>query len=314
MSLLVVAVLGRGPVEVDTPVAAADDLGLTRGDGCFEGCRIRRAAPGAAPVPTAGQGPAPAAALDNLDAHLARMARSAAALEIAFDEAAWRELVAEAAAAWAAGYPGDLEAAVKLVLTRGRPGSPAPTGFLTVSSLGPELLRQRREGITVSTLARGTSATAFTGAPWLLGGVKTLSYAVNMAAQREAARRGADDSVYVSSDGWVLESPTSSLVWAVDGTLYTVPAGANGILASTTLQLLFARAAATGRRCDFAPARVADLLAADVLVSLSSVRGPVQVVTVDGRPQRANAAGIEALAACRALTDFAPVAADRSWR
>ena len=68
----------------------ADDAGLTRGDGCFEGCRLRVARR--------------RAGVDKLDAHLARMARSAAALEIGFD-AAPGALLDEAAAAWVAANP-----------------------------------------------------------------------------------------------------------------------------------------------------------------------------------------------------------------
>lgn len=309
MSLQVVGILGRGLVDVDTPVAAADDLGLTRGDGCFEGLRLRRR-PDPDPDPTAGPAGRGGAGVDKLDLHLARMRRSAASLGIAFDEAAWRGLVADAAAAWAGGFPAEDEAAVKLVLTRGRPDAPdGPTGFLTISSLGAALLRQRRDGISVVTLDRGTAAAAYAGAPWLMGGVKTLSYVVNMAAQREAVRRGADDALYVSADGWVLESPTSSIVWAVGGVLHTVADGANGILASTTLALLFSRAAAAGRPTAATSVRLADLLAADVVVSVSSVRGPVRVVAVDGVPLAATRAGLEVLADCQDLTDFPAAAA-----
>jgi 4-amino-4-deoxychorismate lyase len=255
----VVAVLGRGVVDPAAPVIRPDDPGLTRGDGCFEGCRLVDGA------------------IDKLDAHLARMARSAAALEIAFDPDEWRPLVAAAVTEWGDGG----EAAVKLLLTRGAPGD-RPHGFVAIGPLPADYPRQRREGLRVCTLDRGYPADAFADAPWLLGGVKLLSYGVNMAAQREAARRGLDEAVFVSSDGFVLEAPTGTVVWAVGRTLHTTPRGATGILGGTTQDRLFARARDAGwQTCDTL-ARVDDLHAADVVWIVSSVRGPVDVVELDG--------------------------------
>jgi len=268
VSVSLLAVLGVGVVDTASPVITADDPGLTRGDGCFEGCRVRTAADGHS-------------AVDKLDAHLARMGRSARALEISFDRSVWSEFVLDTLAAWT--IPG--EWAMKLLLTRGAPDS-APTGLLTISPLPESYPAQRRDGIAVITLARGFPADAFTDAPWLLGGVKTLSYAVNMAAQREAARRGADDVIFTSSDGLVLEAPTSSVVWFAGGTLHTTPQGPSGILGGTTQQLLFERAAAAGLPTATTPARVAQLRAADSLWLVGSVRGPVDVVTLDGEPRR----------------------------
>src|SRR5579875_2210113 len=103
MTISALAVLGRGIVEPDTPLATAEDVGLTRGDGCFEGLRIRRRAGGAE--------------IDALDGHLARMGRSTARLGIPFDEEAWRALAAALAGEWHA-TTGETEAAVKFVLTR----------------------------------------------------------------------------------------------------------------------------------------------------------------------------------------------------
>jgi 4-amino-4-deoxychorismate lyase len=266
VTVRLLGVLGTGLVDPDQPVLRADDLGLTRGDGCFEGCRIVTTADGVS-------------AVDKLDAHLARMARSAEALELPFQAADWRSLVGQACAAWR--EPG--EAAMKLILTRGRLDGGPPAGLLTVSPLPQDYPRQRRDGLRVVTLYRGMAADAFTDAPWLLGGVKTLSYAVNMAAQREAQRRGADDVIFVSSDGQVLESPTSSVVWSVGRTLYSPPPGANGILGGTTQQLLFSRAAAAGWGTESSSAAVADLHAADALWLIGSVRGPVDVVALDGK-------------------------------
>ncbi len=79
---MLLAVLGTGIVDPATPVIRADDPGVTRGDGCFEGIRLLT-------------GPDGSRQAAKLDRHLARMARSAAALEIAFDPAPWQELVAD---------------------------------------------------------------------------------------------------------------------------------------------------------------------------------------------------------------------------
>ncbi|MDT4944962.1 MAG: 4-amino-4-deoxychorismate lyase [Pseudonocardiales bacterium] len=272
MTVRLLGVLGTGLVDRDRPVLHADDLGLTRGDGCFEGCRIVTTAAGVS-------------AVDKLGAHLARMARSAEALELPFEAAAWRSLVGQACAAWRE----QGEAAMKLILTRGTVDGGPPVGLLTVSRLPQDYPRQRRDGLRVVTLSRGMAADAFTDAPWLLGGVKTLSYAVNMAAQREAQRRGADDVIFVSSDGQVLESPTSSVVWSVGRTLYSPPPGANGILGGTTQQLLFARAALAGWGTAGSSAAVADLHAADALWLIGSVRGPVDVVALDGKDRSRDA-------------------------
>jgi 4-amino-4-deoxychorismate lyase len=256
----VVAVLGVGVLDPSAPVIRADDAGLTRGDGCFEGCRLRDGR------------------VDKLEAHLARMTRSAAALAIPFDSGAWRELIALAVAAW----PEPGEAAVKLLLTRGPVGG-SPSGLVSIGPLPADYPRQRREGLKVVTLSRGTTSTAFAEAPWLLGGVKSLSYAINMAAQREAARRGADDAVFVSVDGVVLESPTGSVVWSIGETLHTTPTGPTGILAGTTQRRLFERAARAGWTTQESVAGVDDLHAADVAWLVGSVRGPVDIVELDGK-------------------------------
>jgi 4-amino-4-deoxychorismate lyase len=122
-----------------------------------------------------------------------------------------------------------------------------------------------------------------------------------MAAQRYAEERGCDDVILVSSDGAVLEAPTSSVVWSVGRRLYTVAAGATGILASTTQRLLFDRAAAAGWQCSEVAATVDDLHASDVVWLVGSVRGPVDVVELDGV---ARARRPEVDAEIRALAGF----------
>jgi 4-amino-4-deoxychorismate lyase len=275
VTVRLLAILGVGLLDPGTPVLQADDPGLTRGDGCFEGCRLVTTVDGIS-------------AVDQLDAHLARMSRSAAALDIAFDEPGWRALVTTATAAW----PEPGEAAMKLVLTRGAPSVGTPTGILTISRVPADYARQRRDGLRVISLTRGTASDAFADAPWLLGGVKTLSYAVNMAAQREAVSRGADDVLFVSADAQVLESTVSSVVWSVGRTLHTTPLGPTGILGGTVQELLFARAAAAGWRTSITSATVDDLHAADTLWLTGSVRGPVDVIELDGRARKRDVAAV----------------------
>jgi 4-amino-4-deoxychorismate lyase len=291
MTIDILALLGRGVVPPDTPVACADDTGLTRGDGCFEGLRLHREADGS-PV------------IGDLEAHLERMARSAGGLDIPFDRPAWAGLAATVAATWAAQHPDRAEALVKFVLTRGRPDSPTPTGFITVSPQPEGTADWRVDGIDVVTLARGYGAEAFAGAPWLLGGVKTLSYAVNMAAQRVAAERGAHDVIFVSADGWLLEGPTSSVVWAVGETLHTVAVGDNGILASITQQRLFDRAGEVGLATHTGQGTIDDLLAADVVMLVASGRGPVRVRTLDGKSLTVSPAAADVVRRCQEVTGF----------
>lgn len=242
-----VAVLGRGVVDdPDAPVLAAFDLGLTRGDGCFDATRIEVADDGSVHV-------------DHLDEHLARLARSAAALHLPeILTAAWRELVDQALAAWR--RPG--EAVLRLMHSRGSEWSSVgtPTGLLTISPLA-ESSRAQRNGISVVTLSLGRPAVMDEGTGWLLGGVKTLSYAVNMAAAREAARRGADDALFVGSDGLALEGPRAALIWREGDRLLTTRVDGTGILASVTQASIFDEATRDGVTAAY------DLIAADRLAS-----------------------------------------------
>jgi branched-chain amino acid aminotransferase len=68
----------------------------------------------------------------------------------------------------------------------------------------------------------------------LLAGVKSISYAANMAATRLAQNEGSDEAILISDDGRVLESPTASIFWAdSSGRLHT-PSLSEGILDSIT--------------------------------------------------------------------------------
>jgi 4-amino-4-deoxychorismate lyase len=248
-------------VPADRPVVTAFDAGLGRGDGVFESVAV---VDGRTPY---------------LADHLRRLGRSAAMLEIADPGVhAWRALAETALAAWDA----EAEGVLRLFLTRGEAAT--PTALALVAPVPAEVVRQREQGISVISLGLGVPASFPAGAPWLLGGAKTLSYAVNMAALRHAQRLGADDVVHTSLEGQLLEGPTSTVVWATDGELRTPPTD-SGILAGTTQARLFVRATEAGWPTRVVPGRLDDLHAADAVWLVSGIRGAARVHTLDGVPR-----------------------------
>jgi 4-amino-4-deoxychorismate lyase len=193
--------------------------------------------------------------------------------------------VAEACGAWSAGTEGVL----RLVCTRGVDEGEPATVYATIGEIGPAILRMRGEGIRVLTGTLGLSSGVRAAAPWLLGGAKTLSYAVNMASQRWAAAQGADDMLWVSTDGYALEAPTSSLVWLSGDVLCTVPAEETGILPGVTVRHLFDHAHEADFRAEQRMIRPAELSTVDGVWLVSSVRGPAEVRTLDGAELTASA-------------------------
>ena len=254
---------GAVRVPADQPVVTAFDQGLGRGDGVFESVLV-----------TGGGTP-------YLSPHLLRLARSAELLDLADPGAAvWQALLDAVLTGW----PATVDGACRLFLTRGLGEGEPPTALALLAPVPAETLRQRTEGVSVVSLGLGIPADFRAGAPWLLGGAKTLSYAVNMAAYRHAHAAGADDVVFTALEGQLLEGPTSTVVWAADGVLRTPPLQ-TGILAGTTVDRLFARAADAGWAAEVAVGTVADLHAADAVWLLSGIRGAATVHTLDGVPR-----------------------------
>ena len=270
-------------VPAGAPALRATVLAATRGDGIFETAAIRDGR-----VQAAG-------------AHLARFARSAAMLDLPAPDPD----VYTAAIEHGVSLLDDAsDAAVKYVLTRGDEEDPAagPLGWAHLH-VSEDFTAPRRDGVRVVLLSRGYALDVTETAPWLLQGAKTLSYAVNRAALREAARRDADDVVFTTTDGYVLEGPTSSLVARFGNTLVTTPPEA-GVLPGTTQQGMFDYAEGIGLTTEFRDVRVDELEVADALWLTSSVRLAVPVRAVDGVPRRVDGAltaAVNAYLAARTL-------------
>lgn len=258
--------------DPDTPVLHADELAAVRGDGVFETLLVRDGRPCL------------------LESHLARLSQSARMLDLPKpDLPAWRNAVGVGVQRWAAEHSSDQagDGVLRLVYSRGRESGGAPTAFITIGGLADRVAGARRDGVAAITLDRGLPLGA-ADMPWLVAGAKTLSYAVNMAALRHAARHGAGDVIFVSSDGYLLEGPRSTVVIATadesGAPLLLTPPPWYPILRGTTQQALFEVARSKGYDCDYRQLRPADLLTAQGVWLISSITLAARVHTLDGQP------------------------------
>lgn len=278
MTMLAIAVRGRGLVDPDEPVLHADDVALLRGRAAFETMRVYGGRPFA------------------LSEHLDRLASSAARIELPPVEKSELEQLAAIALA-AAGVP---DCVLRVYWTGGREGAESAEALALVSPLPGGYDELRSRGLRVISLQLAVDARLRATSPWLLGGVKSTSYAVNMAAEAEARRRGADDAVFVASDGTVLEGPVTN-VWWREGDLLLTPALELGILAGVTRSQVLRSAAALGYRVEEGWYPLERAAAAEEVFTSSSVREIMPVVELDGSPAGGGAPGPAALALQGAL-------------
>jgi branched-subunit amino acid aminotransferase/4-amino-4-deoxychorismate lyase len=173
MTLLAVAIGGRGLVDPGEPVFQADDDALLRGAAAFETVRVYGGRPFL------------------LGDHLVRFRFSAEALALPGTDGI-EELVGLVTRAAAPDH------VLRLYRT-----SQALVATAAALPSGLEELRSR--GVTLESFEVGAPAP-------LLGGAKTTSYDVSFAARRAAERAGADDALLLGA-GRVLEAATANIWW-----------------------------------------------------------------------------------------------------
>jgi 4-amino-4-deoxychorismate lyase len=265
MTLLALAVGGRGVVDPTEPVLRADDEALLRGRAAFETIRVYGGVP------------------YRLAEHLERLAGSAERIGLpAVNRLELEELARQALEAAAAP-----EAVLRLFWT------PTPTSLALVSEVAGHYDELRERGQKLISL-RGIRALE----PWLLPGVKSTSYAVNMAAEAEAKRRGADDAVFIDDAGVVLEGPTTNIWWRRHRTLFT-PSLDLGILAGVTRAAVLELAHGLGYDVQESHYPLADLIAAEEAFTTSSIREVMPVTELDGAAVSRGPAADELQAALR---------------
>jgi branched-chain amino acid aminotransferase len=240
------------------PNLSAHDRGFTLADGLFETMRTR------------------GETVFFLDRHLARLRQGLAALAIPVPPEL-RDWVMDAVR----GAAGD--ASVRLTVTRGigvggvAPGSAPPTVVVAVNALPAFPPAVYASGIAVHVASGRRNERAMTA------GLKTLSYTDAVAAFIEAQRAGADDALFLDTEGHCSEATSSNLFMGVSGALVTPPVTC-GALPGITRAIVIELAGTLGLTVVERAFDLAELLRADEAFLTSSLRGIAPLVRVGDRP------------------------------
>jgi branched-chain amino acid aminotransferase len=249
------------------------DRGFLYADGVFETLRVYAGEP------------------FELEEHLARLARSAAAVRIALPvpvgtlERELREALDRAS---------EPEATARIMITRGLAPEPSllphaglrATRVILVEPLRVPPRETYVAGVRAITLAWGRGDDA-----WLARSAKLLSYVTSVVALDEARARGADDAIFVGADDRVREASFSNL-FVVDpaGNLAT-PSEGPGVLGGITRGVVLDLACSLGLSCSVQSITKGALAVAREVFLTSSVREIVSVVAIDGAPVGAGVPG-----------------------
>lgn len=184
--------------------------------------------------------------------HLARLRATSLGLRLDCDvELVQRECEALLAES------GKVDALLRIILTRGG------RRILTV-----EPMPERPATARVATVTYAPTR--------VLDGLKTISYAANMLAGRIAQEQGADEALFVTPHGRVLEGPTWTFFWGRGGRLFTPPL-TDHILGSITRERLLQILDVTETPC---PRDELDV-AGEAFIA-STVREVMPIVSIDG--------------------------------
>ncbi len=213
--------------------------------------------------------------LFRMDAHMDRLQRSAAAIEMEIPpvkdiEEAANELMRRN------GHP---ESAVYIQVTRGV----APRAHLIPAGLTPNIMMTARPVAKTKpeVMAKGAAGVTAVDDRWHRCYIKTVGLLPNTLAKLKAHRAGALEAILVR-DGIVTEGTSSNLLAVFGGTIYTHPATdliLNGITRDSLLQL----AAAAGLPVREEEFTVMDLFKADEIIMCGTILEATPFVTVDGR-------------------------------
>ena len=247
--------------EPDEARVSVFDHGLLYGDGVFEGIRFYSGRP------------------FRLEAHLARLERSASAIALELPHG--RVALASAIAA-VIGRAGTGDGYIRLIVTRGAgalgldPRScGAPTTLVLAAPL--RVFERAHEGVAVIVASTRQAAPDAVDAR-----IKSLNYMNRLLAKLEANRAGADEAFMLNAQGHLAEGTTDNAFLVRDGVLLTPPAS-DGALEGITRQAVLAIAGSLGIPAREASLGTYDLRTADEAFLVGTAAELVAIRSIDGR-------------------------------
>ena len=242
------------------PHLSARDRGLTLADGVFETMRAQ------------------GGTVVRLDRHLARVMQALAALEIPVPPEL-RNWVLDAVRAVGGG-----DASVRLTVTRGidlggvaPPVDARPTVIIAVNHPPVFPVAVYDAGLAAHVASGRRTEHAMTA------GLKTLAYTDAVAALLEARRAGADEALFLDTEGHCSEA-TSSNLFAWTGTTLVTPPVSCGALPGITRAAVLELASALGVPSAERVLTLDELLGATEAFLTSSLRGLAPLVQVGAHP------------------------------
>lgn len=235
-----------------------DDRGFQFGDGIYEVIRTYRGQP------------------FELEAHLARLDRSAAALDLIqpYSRIEWTNHILEGIRR--AAYP---EAKIYIQLTRGV----APRDHAYSADLAPTVVMTVRElhPLSRSVQAAGVEAMTIEDIRWGRCDIKSVNLLGNVLARQQAKRAQVFEAILVK-EGSITEGAVSNVMVVRGGTVMTAPEGPrilSGVTRAVVLELARKAGLPVQERC----IAQADLYGADEVFLTGTTVEVLAVVRVDGK-------------------------------
>ncbi|MEA3511821.1 MAG: aminotransferase class IV [Actinomycetota bacterium] len=253
MAVLGSVLIDGRPVDPEHAAISVFDIGFQRGYGCFEAMRSYEGA------------------IFRLEPHLDRLELSATKLRLPTPDrdsiTGWCHSTAEAAG----------ECVVRVFVSGGSdPRTPGTDSRVVVFA---EAVRPGSPTMTV----QSRTAPWHTDGDWSeLTGAKALSYGFNLAASVAAQDDGFDDALLIGRRGHVLEGPTFSIGWITDRVFHT-PGLEIGILESITRTAVIEVAGRLGMAISEGVYGIDDVLSADEVFAMSTVREVLPITQIDER-------------------------------